>query len=382
MLLIKLLRYFQGYAVFKAYGGFSERFINLCTGKHLPLWNIKNTSGTISAYTASSAVEQVRIQAEKSGLEFEIIKESGLKNSLKKHKKRKGLLISLLVCCAVCVFLSNFIWGIQVSGNEKYTDDEIIAQFEKHSVKIGALKSSVDTRAVSEKVVSELDSLAWAKVNIRGCFAFIEVNERIPKPVVTDQNKATNIVAKTDGQIMRYEVAVGTETVKSGFAVTKGDLLVAGVITSSSGKEKLVHSKAKITAETKHSLKEEFNGKIYSQSGESTKYSVFFFGLDFPKYKDKDEAFLYKSYLENGEKILPAGIYRYTKSEYENEHPLSQNEKNLLSALQFNNREIDIFLNCENVLKSEIKEKDGVYFGEFTCEEDIGEEVDILVSDE
>ena len=381
MLFISFLRYIQGYVVFEASGGFPERFINLCTAKKIPLWNIQNKNGLLSANTSSDSLDEVKAVAEKSGMELTVIKVSSLRHTLKKHKSRKGLVIALSLCFFLTVFLSFFIWSVSVEGNDRYTNEEILYAFEKQGVKIGALKGKIDTRQVSENVEEILPDLSWAKVNIRGCFAVIEVRESIKKPVLLDEKTPVNIVSSQDGQIIKYEVSKGEPVLKPGIAVTKGDLLVSGVLTNSDGSERLVHAKAFVTAKVSHIIKTDNRIKLYSLSDERIKYSVFFFGITLPGHNRSENEFESKVYLYNNKKILPAGFFRYRSAEYENEHSLSADSYALLNAFAFNKSAKEVYEKSENVISQKLAFKGEMITGEIICEENIATEKEILLDE-
>jgi similar to stage IV sporulation protein len=378
MPLIKLLRFIQGYAVIEATGGFPERFINLCTRNRIPLWNIGSQGGVIRANTTVSSLPDIERTAEKSGMEINVTRVSSLKETLLKHKNRKGLIISLFICLMLTAVLSSFIWSVSVEGNEKYTKEDILSAFEEQGIKIGALKRKIDTREVSEKAIAILPDLSWAKVNIRGCFAVIEVRESIKKPYLLDENTPVNIVAKKDGQIMKYEVSKGDGLLKTGIAVTKGELLVSGVLTNSDGSERLVHAKAKVTAKVSYSVKGKYDKKLFSLSDETINKSVFFFGLTIPSY-DRENAFESKRYLDSNKRILPLGFFRYRRAQYENKYETDSSATRLLNAFCFNKSVSEIYENAENVLSKKIKTDESLFTGEIICEEDIGLEKEILL---
>ncbi len=378
MLLIKLLRFIQGYIDFQVSEGFPERFINLCTKDNIPLWNIKNNGKFLFASTTCYALNDVKRTAEKSGMKIDVLKETSLKSSLKKHKKRKGLLISLFICFLVTVFLSGFIWSISVEGNEEYTTEQILEAYEENGVKIGALKSKIDTLGASENAVIKLDNISWAKVNIRGCFAVIEVRESIKKPKLLNESTPVNIVSDADGQIIKYEVEKGESVLKPGIAVTKGDLLVSGVLTNKDSSERLVHSKAKITAKTTHLTKSAVPENLFSKSEEDIRYSLFFFGLKVPSYSLDGDYFESRKYLENNKKILPVGVFRYRQAKYNTEYEINDSEESLLSAFDSNLKAIEIYRNSERVLSEKISFSNMVFKCKYICEEEIGVEKEIL----
>ena len=88
MLIIELLRWLFGYINFKASDGFPDRFINLCTKDSIPLWNIQNIGGNLSASTTIEGYLGIRQSARKSGMKLRVTEKKGLIFFLKKHKRR------------------------------------------------------------------------------------------------------------------------------------------------------------------------------------------------------------------------------------------------------------------------------------------------------
>ena len=60
MIIIEFLRYIIGFVKFKSFGGFSERFLDLCNSEDIPLWNIKNQNGEITAFTSVNGYKRIR----------------------------------------------------------------------------------------------------------------------------------------------------------------------------------------------------------------------------------------------------------------------------------------------------------------------------------
>lgn len=80
---IDFVRYLLGYVNFRAYGGFSDRFVNLCAKENIPLWNMKNVDGRISGSTTVKGYLSIRKPAKKSGMKVRVTEKEGLYFSLK-----------------------------------------------------------------------------------------------------------------------------------------------------------------------------------------------------------------------------------------------------------------------------------------------------------
>lgn len=75
---INFIRYLFGYVNFRAFGGFSDRFLNLCAKDNIPLWNVKNVDGRISGSTTINGYLSIRRPAKKAGMKVRITEKKDL----------------------------------------------------------------------------------------------------------------------------------------------------------------------------------------------------------------------------------------------------------------------------------------------------------------
>ena len=386
MFIIQLLRYLFGYINFRAFGGFADRFINLCTKEGIPLWNVRNINGNIIASTTVKGYLSIRSPARKSGMRVVATDKVGLKYFLKKHKTRVGIIAGALVFAAITIILSQFLWSVSVVGNTTIDDDIILSAFEKYGVKVGAPVSSVDNEKAVQNVMNDIEKLSWASVNIKGNVAVIEVRERTEVPKIYDASKPTNVVAGEDGVILSIDVLYGVEEVKPGSAVLKGDLLISGVITHKDGKENAVHADGYVKAivnKKKAFSSDDFS--LFRIESEKTRNLIFFFGLKIPLgLKVNNEFFTeHNSFIESEENLLPLGIitqYGAAFSKNSVSADTSADEKLALLSNALYVRELLDYCEVRNskVLKNE--KENGINF-EFSaqCEQEIGTLKEIYV---
>lgn len=311
MLIIELIRWLFGYVNFSARDGFADRFINLCTNNEIPLWNIQNVGGKITASTTLQGYLQIRESARKSGMRVRVSEKKGLIFFLKKHKKRIGLLIGIVICAIMLVFLSQFVWSVSVVGNTTLDEDYILEVFEEYGIKVGAIITKEEIEIAVDKAATDIPKLSWVTVNRKGAVAVIEVREKIEAPEMYDKLTPTNLVASEDGVVLGVDILYGNAEVKIGSAVTKGDLLISGVITHPDFTESLIHADGHVKALVKKKNVSTCNNfEFFALEQEKTKKSVFFFGLKIPLGLDVPESFYTKhnSFIETDEILLPVGI--------------------------------------------------------------------------
>lgn len=379
MIIIQILRYIFGYINFRAYGGFSDRFLNLCTRYGIPLWNIKNVKGNISATTTVDGYLSIRKAVKKSGMKTIVLEKKGLKFFLRKNKIRVGILIGAVIFVCIIAILTRFVWSVSLVGNVDIEEEQLLSAFEKYGVKVGSPISDLDEKEIAKKVVGEFDNLSWAAVNRKGTSVVIEVREKVIAPDMYDDKTPTNLVAEEDGVIISIDALYGEEEVKPGTAVTKGDLLISGIITHPDGTESFIHADGYVKAQVKRN--KEFEGSnflIYEPVNEKKQKSLFFFGVRIPFGSSVGENFFteHKSFLESEKSLLPVGIITQYSAEFSKD-PLQADERTRdILALWDNACYINELLDFNDITKSSVtlkKTKNGncfAFWGE--CEQEIG----------
>lgn len=375
MFIIEFIRWLFGYIDFSASGGFPDRFINLCTKEGIPLWNIKNVGGNLTASTTISGYLSIRNSAKKSGMKVRAIRKKGLIFFLKAHKKRVGILIGLSVFVLIFVILSQFVWSISVVGNEVLETDFILSAFEDYGIKVGSRVTKEQLRDAAEKAVVEIPKLSWATVNQKGTVLVIEVREKVEAPQMYDNSKPTNVVAKEDGLILSVDILYGNSETKVGSAVTKGDLLISGVANHPDGSQSLIHADGHVRALVKKKNTSNTGSfSFYNPENESIRKSLFFFGLKIPFGKNVPQSFYteHKSFIESDKILLPLGIITEYGASFSNEKSeISEQMKNKIS-LYTNALYVRELLDYCEIKSSQTVENGSEYDFCAECEQEIG----------
>lgn len=386
MLIIQFLRYLFGYINFRAFGGFADRFINLCTKEGIPLWNVRNINGNILASTTVDGYLAIRSPARKSGMRVISTDKVGLKYFLRKHKARVGILAGAIVSVIIIVVLTQFVWSVSVVGNTTLDDDFLLSAFENYGVRVGVPISSIDNDEAVGLVMSDVEKLSWASINMKGSVVVIEVREKTDAPEIYDASKPTNVVASEDGVILSIDVLYGNEEVKPGSAVTKGDLLISGIISHKDGTENPIHADGYVKALVKK--KKTFTNNdfsLYNIETEKARNLIFFFGLKIPLgTKVSDEFFTeHNSFIESEENLLPLGIITQYGAEFSDEKATpntSTQEKIALFSNALYARELLEYSEIRNSSVIRTEQQNGIQY-EFSaeCEQEIGTLMEIYV---
>ena len=271
-------------------------------------------------------------------------------------------------------------------GNSTIDNDYILTAFEKHGVKVGAKISDIDAKDTAQLVVAEIENLSWAAVNRKGSVIVIEVREKVIAPKIYDDKTPTNVVASDDGVIMSIDVLYGTEETKPGWAVTKGDLLISGVVSHADGKEVFIHADGYVKALVKRNQSFSHNNiTLHKLKNEKTRNSVFFFGIKIPLGLKTPDTFYtqHKAFLKSEETLLPLGIITEYGADYCEEKTEKSEILKQKIALYSNAEYMKNLMEYSEIQKSTLKEvknnNETIYQLSAECVQEIGELQEIYI---
>lgn len=385
MLLVKFTNYILGYVVFRAEGGFSERFINLCSNNNVFIWDVKRKGDCVYGCVEAADYKKLRLFAKKSGMKLRAERKAGLPFLFFHNKNRMALPLAAVFFAIVFFVLSKFIWTVDVVGNVSVPTEDIIAAFEELGVKPGKLKSSVNAGETADRALLLLDKIEWSYVNIIGCNATIEVKEKTDVPDVRKQSDVpTNIISSVSGTVRRIDLYKGTKCVNVGDYVNKGDVLVTGAVTNKDTSVSFYSSQAYVSVQTNAQIKYSFEksrpSRIYFKT--KKRYILSFFSFKLPlnflfTSKEKYDFFESSSFLEVSGNKLPVGIICQRYDFYKQESPELEKDFSKLCA-------IETFMNtCQQnfsdkiILSKTLALDNDCVSGSFDVVQSAGEEVEM-----
>ena len=325
----RLTQYINGYVDIVVEGYYIERFINICSTKKILLWNLKrDDSITLYASIAIKDFKKLKEISKKTKCKVRIKKKKGMPFTIRKYKKRQIFVIFFLLIIIGIIILSNFVWNIDIKGNENISKEEILTLAEEYGLSIGKLKGKVDTKDIINKIRLERDDIAWVGIEIEGTNAIIEIVEADIKPEIIDEDEYCNIVASKDAMITKITARNGTPLVKHGDIVKKGDILVAGYLEGKYTGKQYVHSQGEVQAKVWYSATEKVELKEIKkvETGVSqNKYSVKInnfeinFNKTLPKFEKYDTIEAEKKLKLFSNFYLPFELITHTYKEYTEE---------------------------------------------------------------
>lgn len=284
MIIIRLLRLIVGYVDFCGEGGFPERFVNLCSMSGVPLWNLQRIGSKTYACTTVEGYLKIRQCAARSGMRVRIERKHGIPFFLHKYRRRSGLLCGLMFFLCVLAILSSMIWTIDISGNNRVTDEQLREVLYDAGLKIGMIGSKIDAPHIRFYALSNLPDVTYITINRFGSSVQVEVTERIEQPDVPADSTPCDVVSAYDGQVAVLEAYEGTKLHEVGEAVRAGEVLAGGFVELRDGSVRFRHAQAYAIIRTQLGVEAtvERTRTVLCQASAGKQITLNLFGLDIP----------------------------------------------------------------------------------------------------
>lgn len=263
-----LVFFLRGYAIVELMGAEPERCLNRFAQRGIAFWNVEKPDELHLRCRVllrdAAAAEQAAMRELCS---LECVKQCGFRAVFYGVLGRPVLVAGLVLAVALTLFLQNYVWFLQVQGNETVPARQILRELEALGVHFGTKGADIDSQMLKNQMLNRIPALQWLAVNRSGGLVTVLVSEREPDAVSRDRRTAANVVAKCDGVITSMSVLNGFAQVQSGDAVLAGQLLVSGVATWQTHTQ-VTRAMAEIYAMTLHdrqvTIPAEYTQKVYT----------------------------------------------------------------------------------------------------------------------
>ena len=221
-MLLRLRNWFKGYLVIQIHGISPERFINLCSYRNIYIWNLLSINNKYQFNISIKDFWKLKPIIKKTGIVPKIKQKKGFPFHVNKNKKRKGFLIGIFLCVFLIYLMSLFIWDISITGGSKHTPESLIKFLDENQIHTGMRKSTIDCKAIEDKIRLSYNDIGWVSAEIRGTRLIIKITEtNMPAPAQKAQ-EPSHIIASKDAIIKSIITQTGEPKVKPGDIVKKG----------------------------------------------------------------------------------------------------------------------------------------------------------------
>ena len=232
-------------------GAFPQSALNAICAAGVEVWEIEWADAcTLRISFHERELAFVENTAKKCMCETRLLSSRGGSRSRRQLWRRKWLLVFTAAVAGLLVLSSQFIWEIDVRGNEQLSRGEILRALADCGVVCGSNRHAVSPELVRSAMLEKLPELGWMALNINGSRAVVLIREREEKPEIYAENRSADLVAAKDGLIRKTLVLNGKPLVHAGDAVLQGETLISGTMDSISNGTRYVCAAGQVIADT------------------------------------------------------------------------------------------------------------------------------------
>ncbi|WMC92478.1 sporulation protein YqfD [Kineothrix sp. MB12-C1] len=235
--MLQLIQYIKGYVLIRVWGYSPERFMNLCSNRDIFLWNIENHGEYYTMCITVKGFRKLKPIVKKTGTKVAIQKRCGLPFFVPKMKRRKIFLIGLLGSLFFWVWMSTFIWAVDITGNYSITEDVFFDFLRGNHIYVGMQRKDVDIETLEKRIRQDFPIVTWTSAKIEGTRLSIQIKENEvdtntagKEETVVNNAFGSDLVAENDGVIISMVTRKGIPQVALQSEVKKGDVLVCGSV--------------------------------------------------------------------------------------------------------------------------------------------------------
>lgn len=340
----QLIRFCRGYVRLRLSGRMPERFLNLCAANQIELWDLLYVDDSYQITMSISDFRRLGPLCHKAGCRYHILEKHGMPFFFYNNRKRKGFFVGFLFFCGLLYMMSCYIWNIHIDGNYANSTNTILTFLEQKGVYHGIRKKGVSCQDISAEVRAAFPNVTWVSTRIMGTQLLVDIKENVDgykeRPKDEKDEAPCDLVASSEGEVVKIITRSGIPKVTEGSACKKGDLLVTGEIPilNDAGETiqyEYVHADSDIFLKTKYYYYKEFKRKYTHRtySDKLSKYPFLEIGnirLDTTKlikdegtsvnYENRHQLFLTENFA------LPVYYGNTTRREYTKSEKLYPNE--------------------------------------------------------
>ncbi|SFE35926.1 similar to stage IV sporulation protein [Paenibacillus algorifonticola] len=212
-------------------GGQPERLVNRALEGGLQLASIGWTGdGKLQFDVSVSDYFRLKPFLKETGCRAHVVRRQGMPFWLVKLEKRKFFIAGLALFFIGIYVLSSLIWSVEVKGNVKLTEEEIVEAARQEG--IFPLQWSfrlADTDIISKRLVNKLPKATWIGVEKKGTRIIIQVAETT-EPDHRELENPRHLIASADAVVTEIYTERGRAVVKKNAKVKKGQTLISGTL--------------------------------------------------------------------------------------------------------------------------------------------------------
>lgn len=240
----------RGYVMIRVNGCSAERLLSRSAAEGILLREIRPLPDGVTLWVPVGQVRPFGQLCRRYGCRFRLLKKEGFPFLCWRAARHKVMLMGMVLFLLAVPISGLFVWQVEVVGLEGPLQAQVEEFCSQEGLYVGAFRPGCDTGALAEKLLTTFPFLRFASVHVQGTRYTVEVEEKLPEPVVVQESEPAQVVAKVDAVVTEVAVSAGTAAVKAGDVVQRGDMLIDGRLTLRDGEvpvgETLTHAAGRV----------------------------------------------------------------------------------------------------------------------------------------
>ena len=220
---------FSAKTAFSAEGDALPAFREALRSAHFACTRQQMRGGIFYAVTRPHNWYGITALAEQHGITLHILSEKGLRFRLAPYRLRIGLLAGALCGLAFFYWNSAFVRSIEIYGNARISDAEILTALEGLGIRKGTPLREIAYTFVEQQMRLAVSDIEWITLRHSGGRLIVDLTEERNAPEMHSDRIPANIVADVTAQITDISVLGGHAVKQRGDVVRAGDLIISGV---------------------------------------------------------------------------------------------------------------------------------------------------------
>ncbi|MCL2575064.1 MAG: sporulation protein YqfD [Defluviitaleaceae bacterium] len=234
---LKVWNFLAGYVKIEVSGFSVERFVSQAIAAGVIFWDMRRDGAKFYAHISRKHFSAAEFFAQKTGTKVAALGFYGLPQILTHLKRRLFLLIGGFLFAAGMVFLTSFVWRIDIEGTHRINYTDITAFLEQKGLYIGSFRYGFDYREIEDAMRLQFSDIAWVSFSITGTRAVVSIAESIVPTEIIDTSLPADVVAVKDAIIVYIATTAGQPQFRAGDVVAAGETIVAGQLVLGSAEE-------------------------------------------------------------------------------------------------------------------------------------------------
>lgn len=224
-----LYRILGGWAEVELSGSRAERVLSLLALKNHRIWRVSRQGDRMFLTISLTALKDLRHIADEHHVHLRFGRRGGLPFRWTAASRRPFLFVGLISAFALVLYVTSHLWVIDVSvqGITPENRARLIETAELSGLRLGTSRRRVDLTRIRADMQKSLPDYSWIGIDIHGVVATIEAIPLARRPRL---HLHPRMVADKGGRVTQMFVYMGSPEVAVGEDVTRGQTLIAGVV--------------------------------------------------------------------------------------------------------------------------------------------------------